>query len=91
MSVVTIWYPDIDTEKEAEEKLEKMRREMREFRSRSHPETRTQDLWNRYYNLQANIMWLEERLEWLQKHRGTAQQKKPLMKTIRKRKTDDDE
>ena len=89
MSVVTIWYPDLITEAEVEQKLEKIRKDMRDFRSRSRPETRTPDLWNRWYQLQANEAWLEERLEYLKKHRGAA--RKPERRTIRKRRSDDDE
>lgn len=89
MSVVTIWYPDLSTEAEVEQKLEKIRKEMRDFRSRSHPETRTRELWDRWYQLQANEAWLEERLEYLKKHRGIV--RKPERKTVRKRRSDDDE
>lgn len=49
---------------------------LRDFRARSKAETRTPELWNRFYQLQAEAVWLEDSLARIQSSAGSAGKRK---------------
>ena len=97
-----MYVPTIDTsglrdEEDFREALIRKQRELREFREKSKPELRTPELWNLFYQLQAEASWLEESLTRIQQSRGMSGPKKKKQETRwekvtrRKREEDDDE
>ncbi len=62
MLVPTIRNYSLDTEEDFRRMLEKEKHELQELRRKSNPLIRTAELWNRFYQLQANVAWIEESL-----------------------------
>ena len=71
-SAVTVRNPDLKTEEDFRKRLSHVQGELSAFRRRSHPATRTPELWDRFQALQATAAWLEESLAVMQRHRKPA-------------------
>ena len=80
---ITIRNADLKTEADFREALIKAQNELRIFRSKSRPELRTPELWERFYQLQAQAVWLEDSLATMRRSKERQIRKKlPAKKTV---------
>ena len=95
MYVPTIAMRDYQTEEELRRDLEKAEAALRDFRARSNPMTRTPELWNLFYQLQAEAALLEDEFKRWQRGRAADKPKRKETRwekvTRRKREEEEDE
>ena len=76
---------NLSSEEDFRRALTKARSDLSDFRKRSNPAVRTPELWDRFFQFQANAVWLEDSLRTMERRRTKSESKRQSKQTVRQR------